>query len=342
MSRPTWSPPRRPARRSPHSIASSGARNNGFLDPPDDGRATLGGVAATGLGGAQALAYGSPRAHVIGMRVLLADGRLIKAGGRVVKNVAGYDLCKLFVGSYGTLGLITELTFKLRPRPAREATVMMRSEGAHALFEIARSIAARRLLPVAVELLSPAVAREVGAAPADNFDYALAVRFAGTTEAIDDQCGTLRDLARQTAGIASTEITASDEHLWRALAALSTRRAGALQWRAQVKPTLLPEVAAMLNQGDFGRGVAWHAGLGDGKLRVRVDAQNESAHLSARTNAVRQAIVQKKGSLVIESVPDNWSAEEFAMWGDVGATLPLMKRITRQLDPENCFPSGGF
>ncbi|MBD0327277.1 MAG: FAD-binding protein, partial [Pyrinomonadaceae bacterium] len=84
------------------------------LDPPDDGRATLGGVAATGIGGAQALGYGAPRGYVIGMRVALADGRLIKAGGRVVKNVAGYDLCKLFVGSYGTLALILELTFKLR------------------------------------------------------------------------------------------------------------------------------------------------------------------------------------------------------------------------------------
>ena len=87
------------------------------LDPPNDGRATLGGVVATGLGGPQRYGYGAPRNFVIGMQVVLADGRLLKAGGRVVKNVAGYDLCKLFTGSYGTLGLLTELTFKLRPCP---------------------------------------------------------------------------------------------------------------------------------------------------------------------------------------------------------------------------------
>ena len=74
------------------------------LDPPDDGRATLGGVAATGTGGAQSLAYAPPRSHVLGMTVALADARIIHVGGRVVKNVAGYDLCKLFVGSHGTLG----------------------------------------------------------------------------------------------------------------------------------------------------------------------------------------------------------------------------------------------
>ena len=91
------------------------------LDPPDDGRATLGGVVATGIGGPQQFGYGRPRGSVIGMKVVLADGNQIKAGGRVVKNVAGYDLCKLFTGSFGTLGIITELNFKLRPQPARQA-----------------------------------------------------------------------------------------------------------------------------------------------------------------------------------------------------------------------------
>ena len=73
----------------------------------------------TGLGGAQAFGYGLPRGFVLGMRVLLADGRHIKAGGTVVKNVAGYDLCKLYTGSMGTLGVLAELTFKVKA--AKEA-----------------------------------------------------------------------------------------------------------------------------------------------------------------------------------------------------------------------------
>ena len=96
------------------------------LDPPDDsdtGSATIGGVVATGQGGAQQFGYGAPRRHVIGMKVVLADGSLIKVGGRVVKNVAGYDLCKLFTGSYGTLGVIVEINFKLRPVPFETSTV---------------------------------------------------------------------------------------------------------------------------------------------------------------------------------------------------------------------------
>src|SRR5690349_17900662 len=116
------------------------------LDPPDDGRATLGGVVATGIGGPQQFGYGRPRGSVIGMRVALADGSMIKAGGRVVKNVAGYDLCKLFTGSYGSLGIITELNFKLRPRPAREATVIGRGT--------VEDILKARLFPVAAEIVS--------------------------------------------------------------------------------------------------------------------------------------------------------------------------------------------
>ena len=93
------------------------------VDPPDDGTATLGGIVAAGLGGPLTSGYGALRSFVIGLRAVLADGRSIKAGGKVVKNVAGYDLCKLFTGSCGSLGVITEVTFKLRPLPAENRTI---------------------------------------------------------------------------------------------------------------------------------------------------------------------------------------------------------------------------
>src|SRR5712671_6534684 len=122
------------------------------IDPPDDGRATLGGVVATGLGGPHSFGFGPARSYVIGMMVVLADGRAIKAGGNVVKNVAGYDLCKLFTGSYGTLGLITELTFKLRPLPADSRTVV--ACGALPSLLVAGRKIYSQLSPVAIELIS--------------------------------------------------------------------------------------------------------------------------------------------------------------------------------------------
>ena len=159
------------------------------LDPPDNGRATLGGVVATGIGGPQQLGYGRPRGSVIGMRVTLADGSMIKAGGRVVKNVAGYDLCKLFTGSYGSLGIITELNFKLRPRPAREATVIGRGA--------VQDILEARLFPVAAEIVNDV----------------LHVRFAGNEKGVAYQVEQARKLLKD------AEVVMDDGDLWKGIVA---------------------------------------------------------------------------------------------------------------------------
>jgi FAD/FMN-containing dehydrogenase len=190
------------------AIAQAGARLTDFnaklaengqwlpLDPPDDGRATLGGVVATGIGGAQQFGYGRPRGSVIGMKVVLADGSMIKAGGRVVKNVAGYDLCKLFTGSYGSLGIITELNFKLRPRPAREATVIA-TGASEDLRKSARTILEARLFPVA----------------ADLFNDSLFVRFAGNEKGVTFQTEQALKLLK------NAEIVMDDADVWKTIAA---------------------------------------------------------------------------------------------------------------------------
>ena len=173
------------------------------LDPPDDGRATLGGVVATGLGGPQQFGYGRPRGSVIGMKVVLADGGVIKAGGRVVKNVAGYDLCKLFTGSFGTLGIITELTFKLRPRPEREATVMVRGEVPD-LLASARTILDARLFPVAAQIVDSSM---------------LLIRFAGNHKGVSYQ------IEQALSKLAGAEVIDDDAKLWRDVAARPSKSA---------------------------------------------------------------------------------------------------------------------
>jgi FAD/FMN-containing dehydrogenase len=162
------------------------------LDPPDDGRATIGGVVATGLGGPQQFGYGRPRNSVIGMKVVLADGSLIKAGGRVVKNVAGYDLCKLFTGSFGSLGIITEVNFKLRPRPASEATVT-----APGTLEDLRTIIKARLFPVAAEIINDM----------------LMVRFAGNQKGVAYQIEQARALLK------NADVVMNDTDVWKTIAA---------------------------------------------------------------------------------------------------------------------------
>jgi FAD/FMN-containing dehydrogenase len=311
------------------------------LDPPDDdARATLGGIAATGLSGAQAYGYGAPRSFVLGMRVALAGGRIVKAGGRVVKNVAGYDLCKLFTGSYGTLGLIVELTFKLRPLPAREATTLVRAIEYRALLTAARSLPHTNFLPVALELLSPRMASTLGL-NGDAQSHALLVRFAGTEESVAAQTKLAREYFTRAAGVNSVETLEDDAQLWRAFAAQPLSYKARLIWRARTLPT---QLCALLDE--FGRGkvdsihdALWHVSVGDGRLRV-MDARETCAGVQvSELERLRGYVRAHGGSLVLENAAPEIK-RAFDAWGFGDASMRLMRRVKNELDPQAIFSPG--
>jgi len=148
---------------------------------PIEGKGTIGTVIAKGRSTALSFSYNRIRSHILGMRVALADGKIIKAGGRVVKNVAGYDLCKLFTGSKGTLGLILEATFKLKPLPESDATVLVFSNDSDDLIKRTRQIVSKPLLPAAVEILS------VNLIEREDAKFVLMFRFMGNETAVSYQ-----------------------------------------------------------------------------------------------------------------------------------------------------------
>ena len=304
------------------------------LDPPGAGVATVGGVAATGLAGPLGSGFGAPRAHVLGMRVLLADGRVVRAGGRVVKNVAGYDLCKLFAGSYGTLGVILELTFKLRPRPAREATLFARSRGWQALHFAAR--AATHLQPSAAELLSPGLAQALGL-PVRMCEFALLLRFAGTDAAVEYQIERAREAVREGAATEEMETPPGDAPVWLRLSEYAARAEHGLVWRAGVLPARLRELLLEIEERSARkRRLVWQAGVGDGRVRVFEAAETLPPVLELRA-AARAA----GGSLVVERAPAEVK-EGADVWGLSDSSAFLMKRLKRQLDPANLFSPGRF
>ncbi|HET9478491.1 MAG TPA: FAD-linked oxidase C-terminal domain-containing protein [Pyrinomonadaceae bacterium] len=249
------------------------------LDPPDEGHATLGGVVATGLGGAQQFGYGRPRGSVIGMTVVLADGSVIKAGGRVVKNVAGYDLCKLFTGSYGTLGIITELIFKLRPRPAREATVVAAGTIGE-LLSVGYAVVNVRLFPVAVELISTGSASRIGI-DVEAKSAALLIRFAGNEKAVAYQIDeTMRCLKHSS--VSSTEVLTEDSQLWRSLAALPVQESPSFVTR--VLPSDLWKTI-----GSFDSNSLWQVGVADGRIRMK-NRPPDHTSLDALSQRIKQQL----------------------------------------------------
>ncbi|HEX8116957.1 MAG TPA: FAD-binding protein, partial [Pyrinomonadaceae bacterium] len=300
------------------------------LDPPAAESATLGGVVATGLAGAQVFGYGPPRSHVLGMRVALAGGRLIKAGGRVVKNVAGYDLCKLFTGSHGTLGVVLEVTFRLRPRPRREATLVTRSRDLNVLVGAARALTGSQLLPVAVELLSPSLAEEVCAVDDGGF-FCLLARFAGTEGAVEYQLERAAELFEEFVKDGAAERVEDDDALWTRLSSTGARGDAPLVWRASVLPSALGGLLARLG-GEYGR---WHAGAGDGRLRVFEEARDDDKSLLFLRD-MREAARAAGGSLVVERAPDVLK-RELGAWGLNESSAFLTERLKERLDPSDTF-----
>jgi glycolate oxidase subunit GlcD len=312
------------------------------IDPPDDGCATLGGVVATGMGGAQAFGYGLPRSFVIGARLVLADGRSIKAGGNVVKNVAGYDLCKLFCGSYGTLSLITELTFKLRPLPAETRTVIATGSLA-SLSAAGRAVIADPLFPVAVELLSPRMAAHLKITERQG-DCALLVRFAGAARSVVSQTAQALKLVRGDRD-AQARTLDEDEHLWSNLAAVALRGADNLSWRTSLRPSdlvsFVNEVVALETDEASHPSLMWHAGLGDGRLRAIAKPPVYHREAVRALERLRQRAETLGGHLVVESAPIEIK-NEFDAWGGFGSSADLMKRVKSELDPQNLLSPGRF
>ncbi len=154
------------------------------LDPPDAQQATVGGLLASNASGPKRLRYGTARDLVIGLRVVQSNGEISRSGGRVVKNVAGYDLNKLYIGSLGTLGVIVEANFKLHPLPTAEHTLLLTYSNAQDAMQTVISIVGSPLTPSALELVDAEAAGNMSDSSGLNLPsngYTLAVNFEGST-----------------------------------------------------------------------------------------------------------------------------------------------------------------
>jgi len=192
------------------------------LDPPGRPERSIGSVLATATAGPLRQGFGPVRDHVLGLTVVTGEGRVVRPGGRVVKNVAGFDLTKLQVGGFGAFGIITECTLRLRAVPRADRTLIARGPRDH-LTSLARALTAARLSLSTLELFSPAIAAES--------DWVLAVRLLGTDEGVLAETGRLEAASDLPWSPLSHERAASFWHLAAraVLGGLVTLRLGALQ-----------------------------------------------------------------------------------------------------------------
>ena len=304
------------------------------LDPAYPDRSTLGGIVATGGAGSLRQRYGGVRDMLIGLSVVRYDGQVAKAGGRVVKNVAGYDLMKLFTGSYGSLGVISQLTFRLFPVQETSKTLVISGD----IPEIqALTAAVRRssLTPVALDLLSPTLATALGSPEA----FTLAARFQSIAPGVEEQLTVLRQIIP--AGLDIKELAATeDQSFWNQanhhLFPAETTESATVKAKVGLLPITACDLLAQLQQIDPDNLTRLHASSGIGT--VCLDADTATPDLLKK---LRSVCTGSQGYLVLlEASPDLKQACD--VWGDVGPALALMKAIKTQFDPEQKLSPGRF
>ncbi|MBD1850743.1 FAD-binding oxidoreductase [Leptolyngbya sp. FACHB-711] len=302
------------------------------IDPAYPGQATVGGIVATGDTGSLRQRYNSVRDMVIGISFIRSDGQVAKAGGRVVKNVAGYDLMKLLTGSYGTLGMISQITFRIYPLPAASQTVVLTGNSA-AIAQAASTLLASSLTPSAIDLIDD---RTVGALGLGE-GVGLMSRFQTIEVSIKKQTEQLFAL-EQNLGLAVTVQSGDDEMaLWQQLRERieTDPQPSTVTCKIGVLPAQAVQTLAQFSQIGADMTVAQiHAGSGLGVLRF------ESITLDALLKL--RSICQAQGGFLSVQAAPLALKQAIDVWGSSGSSLDLMRRIKQQFDPQFLFSSGRF
>jgi len=307
------------------------------LDAPWAARATLGGLVATNAFGPLRTRYGSIRDLIIGISIVRADGTEARGGGKVVKNVAGFDLPKLMVGSLGTLGFIATVTFRLHPRPETARTVLFADLDADAVRRVVLALREAQLEPAAVAALVHEGGDDLGV----RFDgrFEMGVRFEGFEAGVRQQAMKLLELATRQGWGAESLGAEIARAFW---ARHDDARESGAGFRAKLaaQPMDLERVAngaigSLFTALEVPRCVCYPTlGLAFVAGEIRVAGQ-----VAAAVSAAREAVPD--GSVVLHAAPPE-VRDVVDVWGPPPTALPLMKAVKQRLDPGRRLAPGRF
>lgn len=292
------------------------------IDPCFPESATIGGIVATANTGSWRQRYGGVRDLLLGISFLRGDGKEAKAGGRVVKNVAGYDLMKLFTGSYGNLGIITDVTFRLFPLPENSLTLAIAGDKEN-IYQLQKTVSASGLTPTAADLISESLVKTLDL----GSGLGLIFRFQGITESVSQQSKQVQEWATQLNLRTLTCENQQELQLWK-----NVKKKIYLtdsEETVTCKVGILPSQAVNLIS-DFN---------GYGLINISSGIGNLSFNQSVKSHQImnlRQFCEDRGGFLTILTA-SVLLKKEIPPWGYVGNGLKMMKTIKKNFDPTNVF-----
>jgi glycolate oxidase FAD binding subunit len=312
------------------------------VDVPHAEQATLGGALAANASGSRRYGWGTLRDYVIGIHTINDEGQEVKAGGRVVKNVAGYDLCKLHVGALGTLGIITRVTLKVRPVPESQALITFGCDDGR-LARVLDVLHASRTRPACIDVLNAAAAGEarrehpVGLPDAP---WVIAVGFEDGEASVQWQ---VVQLVKEVspAGIREPEARAGTAALplWDALVDLTDRPACQVSFKANLLAGAVADFCVAAAREAPGP-LLLHAHAGSGIVRGHTGGltlEQTREMLKVLTDRALAAA----GNVILTRCPAAWKPD-LPVWGAPRGDLGLMRRVKEHLDPRRLFNPGRF
>lgn len=312
------------------------------IDVPAPERATLGGIIAVNASGPRRLSSGTLRDYIIGITTINDEGQETKAGGRVVKNVAGYDICKLHVGALGTLGIVTQVTLKLRPLPECQALVTLGCQP-DKLASLIDLIHSTRTRPALFDLLNAQAAQAIRSESGLGLPDAPWVVVVGYEDNGESVTWQLQQLLKEIGAseVHGVEARAGDasEPLSKALEEFISRPFSRLGFKANLLPsavaTFCVQAVAALP------GVLLHAHAGSGIVRGHWTTDASAEQASQALKPLRDAAVAAKGNLVLPHCPVEWK-RMLPVWGQTRGDAWLMRQVKDKLDPRHLFNPGRF
>jgi len=325
------------------------------LDPPSSEKATIGGVVAANASGPRRLLYNLPRDIILGVRFVTPQGAIPGSGGKTVKNVSGYDISKLMVGSMGSLGIITEMTFRLMPLPEKMKTILL----GFASFSDARSFVQRllktRLLPAAVETMNTAAYNYLGFNDAPDFSsgrFVVAISLEAFAPAVDRMEREMLEMAKDS-GTLSSAVFSEHEHLqfWLSVSdqasRLDARYGNLIRAKVNCRISQWGDIIEFADNAltalKIDHTLRAHSGSGICLINLLMD--KDTAALTPKALAFLEELLQLSrkagGNTVIQNAPTDLKPK-LKIWGETGSDFVAMKRLKKQLDPNSVMSPGRF
>lgn len=324
------------------------------VDPPAYRQTTLGGMVAANASGPDRYGHGTLRDYLLGVGVIQADGTQTRFGSRVVKNVTGYDMCKLYAGSFGTLGVFSDFYFKLKPLPPMEKTVVGLFRKLPTVRSALSKLLRSPLIPTAVEFLDGNASRRLGRKldwSGTIAGYALAVKFGDLEAAVNWQ---VKELKETWGSCLDGDMLVSDAQaqarLWDCLREDHFCMAEPSLENVTLKVNILPnqlvqwieEMEKHMSGIEAPFFLRAHAGSGVIRIHCHLDpATTQAGKLAGLIERWRSLLNAVRGSVVVERGPASLKNRVDA-WGYRYEDLKLMKRIKNRLDPREILNPGRF